>query len=541
MNSWNWNEEEAVLETAKQQSEGIPPELGRAGGLHVLGKTREALEELERLVARLPECAEAYRVRATVLMDLGQDVEALGDWEKYHTLTRGDAATRLALAECQQKAGRWSEAAEEYRAALREDPEQDEALLGLGLCQLRERRAEEALEMLTLHLERHPQRAQARFGKAVAYQLAGETDEACRLYEELLAEGVEEAGCLTNLALIHREKKDTARMEECAERLLKVAPASQVAQECLAQAAYLRGDYEKALEASEKLASEADADAGRWMNVGLCRKKLGRALEAHEAYTRALELEPWSSEARLRCAEALAEAGRDEEALELSRAGIEVSPQVEDFYDLAMRIHARAGRTEEVEALLEVMALNGARTAESWFRLGNMRLDRKAHEAAQSALLSALDSRSEWPEARLNLALSYYESGQTEAAERQLTVVLAQRPEWQPALRAAAMTSLKLGRLEDALERHEKLLASGLNEPELTYNTALLNDQMGRPERAEELFRKTLGEKPGFTEALVGLGHALENAGREEEARQCWAMAMEQRPELAQDYFRSKR
>lgn len=538
--NWNMNDEQDYREAAVTPEE-VPVELGRAGSLHVLGKVREALEELEALLARLPECSEGYRVRAMILMELGQEVEALADWERYHSLTAGDAGSRISLAHCQQKAGRWSEAAEEYRAVLVQEPDRDDALLGLGLCQLRERRAEEALELLTLYLERHPAETSARFGRAVAYQLLGETDEAVKHYEGLLAEGLQEVECLTNLATIYREKKDAERMADCASRLLQLSPESPVGLECAAQAAYLQGDFEKALDQSEQLVLLDGADPGRWMNVALCRKKLGRLADAQQAYAEALALQPSSAEARLRCAEVLIDLGRDEEALELCREGIEQNFEVEEFYQLAAQIHARAGRTEEVEALLEVLARTGSQPAEAWFRLGNLRLDRKAHEDAQAAYRACLETRGDWPEARLNLALSYFESGHADEAEAELTTVLQQKPDWEPALRAAAVTALKLGHFEDALARHEKLIAAGVREAEVFYNTALLNDQMGQPERAEVLYRLALEDRPGFTEALVGLGHALEHAGRQDEAKHCWAQAMEQRPQLAQEYFRSKR
>lgn len=515
----------------------VPEELGRAGAMHLLGRKPEAVAELDRLLEREQECAPAYRVRAMILMELDEYPRALDDWERYHALEEGDPQSRLSWAQCMQHAGRWAEASERFAAVLAADPGCDDALLGLGLCQLRLHRAEESLATLTKYLERRPSDPAARFGQAVAFQITGETGEAVRLYEALVAEGAQAADALVNLITIYRQQKDGARLEECSRRLLQLQPESEAAREAAAYAAYLQEDFARAADNIQWLVERDSKPVDRWMNLGLCRRKEGKLEQALDAYREALRRQADLTEAHVRAVEILLELGREGEALDACRAGIQACPDGEDLYLFAVGIHEKAGRSEDAEALLEVLAVRHPDHAEAWFHLGNLKFDRQAYPEAQDAYRAALTIKQDWAEARLNLALAFHEAGEVQDAAAVLDELLKQRPDWEPALRAAAVAALKLNNLEGALAHHKKLIETGHGDPEVLYNTALLSEQLGQSEEAELLYRQALEWKPEFAEALIGLGYALEGAGRSEEARECWAKAMQQNPALAQEYF----
>ncbi len=531
-----WNTE-IQPERTVEAAQAIPAELGRAGALHLLGKKAEAIEELTRLLDRRPDYAPAYRVRAMLCMELGEEVRALEDLEKYHSLGFGDVQSRLARAQCTLKAGRWQEAAEQFQALLDANPDLDEALLGLGLAHLRLHHLEEALSLLTRYLDRHPDDATARFGQAVALHLAGDVDHAIPIYEKLASDSEYGKDCLINLCSIYRQKKDGDGLLACSNRLLAADPDSAAAREAAAYAAFVKEDYAQAAAHLQALAEKGALPVESWMNLGLCRRKEGQHELALQAYQQALALQPDLAEAHLRVAEILNELGRSEEALNACRAGIEVCPDVADLYFMAVELHDRAGRREDAEALLEVLALRQPGNADLWFRLGNMKYDRHAFGEAADAYRAALAAKPDWAEAQLNLGLACYESGRYDDAEAAFQRALAIKPGWEPALRAAAVNALKQNHLDAALQYHRQLVDSGHSDPEVLYNTAMLHEQLGQKEEAELLYRQALEWKPDFAEALVGLGYVLEGTGRAEEARQCWARAMEIKPALAEDYF----
>lgn len=532
-----WNTEMQPERAAGAEASAIPAELGRAGALHLLGRKAEAAAEISRLLDQRPDYAPAYRVRAMLYMELGEESRALEDLEKYHSLGYGDAQSRLARAQCTLKAGRWLEAAEQFQALLDANPDLDDALLGLGLAHLRLHHLEEALSLLTRYLDRHPDDATARFGQAVALQLTGDVEHAIPIYEQLASDSEHGKDCLINLCSIYRQKKDAEALLACSNRLIAVDPESSAAREAAAYAAFLKEDYAQAAAHLQSLADKGGLPVELWMNLGLCRRKEGNLEQALQAYQQALRLQPDLAEAHLRSAEILSDLGRPEEALNACRAGIEACPDVADLYFLAVGLHEKAGRREDAEALLEVLAMRQPGNADLWFRLGNMKFDRHAFAEAADAYRAALAVQPGWAEAQLNLGLACYESGRYDEAEAAFQRALAAKPGWEAALRAAAVNALRQNHLDTALQYHRQLIDSGHSDPEVLYNAAMLHEQLGQKDEAELLYRQALEWRPDFAEALVGLGYVLESTGRADEARQCWARAMEVKPELAKDYF----
>jgi len=520
------------------EPEDAPLELGRAGSLHVQGRKWEALEELDRLLLRRPDCAEAHCIRALIQMELGEYAQSVQSWDRFHELSAPDLTSRLSRAQCHQSLGRWIEAGDELRAILAEEPTCDEAALRLGLNLLHSQQPEEAAALLSKYLERHSAEPAARFGLAVAYQMLCEPDDAVRLYETLVWEGSYRMEALSNLLAIYRQQKDAVKLAEGSRLLLEESPDSIPGLEAGAHAAFLQEDYATASEFCDRAALLEGGRAERWMNLALCRRKLGQTPLALQAYGTAASLQPELTEAHVRITELLLEQGREGEALEACLRGLASCPDAEELYHLLTAIHEKAGRFLEAEAALEALLARRPECANAWFGLGNLRLDRRNYDGALAAYWACLSLRDDWPEARLNLSLAYCEADKPAEGARELDILLAQRPDWEPALRAAAVAALKLGDSVTALEIHRRLIELGHADADVYYNAALLSEQADRGVDSSTWYAKALALRPGFAEALVGLGHALDREGRDAEARQCWAQAMELRPSLAKEYFR---
>ncbi len=518
--------------------EETPAEIGRVGSLHAQGRMSDALEEIERLLTRKPDYAEAYCVRALIQMDLGDYSQSAVSWERFHELAQPDSSSRLARAECHEQLGRWAEAADEFRAILSDDPNCDEASLRLGLSLLRTQQPEEAISLLTKYLERHSEHSAARFGLAVAYQLVGEPDEAVRLYDELIQEKRHREEALTNLMGIHRQRKDASKLAEVSRTLLEESPGSIAGMEGAAQAAFLQEDYLTAASYCDEASRIEGGRPERWMNLALCRRKLGQTELALQAYEAAASLSPELTEAHVRIAELRLEKGQAREALEACRQGIVACPDSEELFFLLSAAHQADGNARDAEGALEVLVARHPECADGWFSLGNLRLQRHDNHGAQAAYWACLSLRESWPEVRLNLSLAYCAEGKYADAWKELEALLEERPDWEPVLRAAATASLKLGQAEVSLKCHQRLIDLALADAEVYYNAGILSEQAGRGAEAAGLFAKAIELRPGFAEALVGMGHALEREGRQEEARQCWARAMEMNPALARQYFR---
>jgi tetratricopeptide (TPR) repeat protein len=164
-------------------------------------------------------------------------------------------------------------------------------------------------------------------------------------------------------------------------------------------------------------------------------------------------------------------------------------------------------------------------------------LQRADHRGAAEAFQNCVRKRSPWPEAQLNLGLSYWNMGDQEGAIKAFEGVLEADPASIDALRGLAALAVEREELDKALDLQAKLIEAGERTPELFYNTGLLLQKSGQIEDAIRLYQEALTERPNFAEALLNLGHALKSKGELDQARTYWRQALEQKPELASGYF----
>jgi superkiller protein 3 len=510
--------------------------LAKVAALHVEERNQEALRELQGpgVPEQLPE---VHFLRARLHMESENYVDAASSWEAYHRLAQGDSSTRRALAQCYQQAGRWAEASARFESVLELDPGDPDAVLGLGVCQLHLQHYEESLSSFAAYLEKRPGDATARFGAAVANQMLGETDAALRGYEELLNEGQFTGEVLGNIIAIQRQNKNSSPLKEASRRLLEHSPESLAALEGAAYAAYLEDDFQAAAEICERTARLDGDRPERWLNLALCRRRLGDVEGAIAAYEQALRLRPALTEAHVQIVSLLLDTGREEEAAARAQRALVECPDADELSLLLGVMDENLGKVEDAEAVFRTLAERRPDHGDAWFRLGSLQLARGAFDLAQQSFEACLRIRQEWPEARLNLAIACCEGGKAGEAQTLLEGLLEAQPDWEPALRAAAVATLKLGMMDRSLEHHERLLHLGVSEPAIYFNAALLAEQTRGPAEALGYYTTALELQPDFVDALVNMGHALQRLGRRDEARRQWAKAMSLKPELAADYF----
>ncbi|MCC6391786.1 MAG: tetratricopeptide repeat protein, partial [Bryobacterales bacterium] len=165
------------------------------------------------------------------------------------------------------------------------------------------------------------------------------------------------------------------------------------------------------------------------------------------------------------------------------------------------------------------------------------RLTRGDYHGGAEAFDACLRKKNNWPEALVNLGLSYWKIGDRDSARRSYEQALESNAESVDALRGLAALAIERNDFEQALDYQARLIDQGERSPELFYNTGLLLQKSGQVEDAIRLYKEALTERPNFAEALLNLGHALKSKGQQEEARTYWKQALDAKPELAQGYF----
>ena len=238
------------------------------------------------------------------------------------------------------RAGRWQQAADAFRAALRRDPDDADAQFDLALTDERLGAADRARSGYQAALRLDEDHLPSLVNLARLERQSGRVERAAQLLEEAARRPAmaSETGLWVQLSMTERVAGNLAHAEKAARHALSLR-RDPGASEALALVSIARGQYREA----ELLATSAlrldEARASTHVTLGLVAYRLGEvgrarveferaaALDpgsadawanlgalalgwrdyagAERAYRRATELEPWAVESRLHLAEAL--------------------------------------------------------------------------------------------------------------------------------------------------------------------------------------------------------------------------------------------
>ena len=166
------SKKENGTDTALRANRGAAsPALAKAVALHLEGKRKEALKELNSAIENGEETAEVYAAKGHVQFELEQFDDALKTYEKLLGVAPRHPTANFNLGICYEKLGRWQEASDAFSKALETDPQREEAQLGLGICLLHQEKPEPAIVCFDKVLAHQPGHETATFGKAVSQQL----------------------------------------------------------------------------------------------------------------------------------------------------------------------------------------------------------------------------------------------------------------------------------------------------------------------------------------------------------------------------------
>jgi FkbM family methyltransferase len=263
------------------------------------------------------------------------------------------------------------------------------------------------------------------------------------------------------------------------------------------------------------------------------------ANELHAAERIAQELldaRAQDEEAQYLLAQIVFRQGRFQEAIERMRAVLEIDP-------------ARASYNNDYGVMLAAVGRWGEALA--------------AHEMA--TVLDRNDA-----DARFNLALARFRSGDEKGARQDLEQALMMRPGMPEALALEGELLRAEGRLDEAANASRKAIEEGLKTPEIHVNLYLALKDMGcddeasmallesgeddaricwllgnmyrekgcreNQERSRYFFRRALALRPGFAEAYANLGLLLQDMGETGPAALCLAHALANNPNLGAAY-----
>ena len=509
------------------------PTLAKAASLHLEGNRREALLEIDRLIEAGGGGPEAYSAKGHIQLELEQYAEAAQSYSNAQGMNPLDSAVNFNLGVCFYKLSNWPEARTQFEKSLEGNPGSLDSQIGKAVSLLQLDSAEDAVNIFDRVLKDAPGHTTALFGKAVGLQLLAHYDQAAEIYKSMLEGDPQSAGLLGNLVCLGMAKQDHAMTQHYAERLMVIQPNSPTAMEGLATCAFAEDDCEAAVRLCGRLVNAGSDTYERWFNLAVAHHKLGQFADAAKAYLSSLRLRPDDPRTLINLAHVQNSMGDIRAARATYEQAAQLHPDDPDALFHYATLLDQEGAAEDLELLYRRLLNQDSQLDAVWFRLGFLRLKRSDYRAAVEAFEACLKIRTDWPEARLNLALCFWHVGNYDAASQLFGELLTADPNRVEALRGLAALAMERADYAQALEFQAQLIERGERNAELFYNTGLLLQKAGQVDDAVKLYQEALAERPVFPEALLNLGHALKSQGNQSEAANCWKQALAQKPELA--------
>ena len=305
------------------------------------GRTASAVRQLERVVARAPNQANAWANLGIARLDLGRTNEALTAFAQAATLAPNDPRPLEFIADVHARRGRWSEARAVLAAADRRDARSSRLLTALALAEWHAG----APAASRVHLERaitlSPHYGPALFAMAVVQRDAFHNESAARLwFERFLADAPGDPHAiearrwlfatpgrlrpLTGKDSTDGDANSVTALWQAALAAEKEDPDSDAAALAWREFLTLRPNDRRAAEARAKLVRIANTV----YNYGIRAQQTGRPADAIPFYLRAVQCRPEMATAHYNLGLAYRETGDPARARDAFAAAITAKPDL---------------------------------------------------------------------------------------------------------------------------------------------------------------------------------------------------------------------
>ncbi|MGH9867732.1 MAG: tetratricopeptide repeat protein [Candidatus Polarisedimenticolia bacterium] len=354
--------------------------------------------------------------------------------------------------------GRFGEAADAFRSALKKEPGFQTARINLGRALMLMKDYDRAVETLEAVLKAEPDEREVYTLLGNIHMEKGDLARAERRFRQVLELDANDTTARNSLGLLYdRMGKDDRAIAEY-EKVIAVDPDYAEGYNNIGLVHRKKGDPRRAIELFDR-AIQADPDfSGSYNNKGLAHQDLGQFAEARRAFERGLQMDPDNAvmlnnlgtldlaENQLEAARArfeqsmkadpeypsahnnlgavLGMLGREAEAFEHYKKAVELDPRYTDAQFNLARSHLVRSHPDEAIRMLESLVKVDPGYGKAWLQLGML-------EAQQGNLKSALSHAQEavrvMPssfDAHNLLADIYVREGRKEDARRELEASL---------------------------------------------------------------------------------------------------------------------
>lgn len=335
------------------------------GFLDEAGRCYAGLEQLQPDEPRWPH------LHATILAGYGEIEPALALWQRVRALAPGYLAAQLRSGDSFLKANRPAEAAAAYEAALKLEPNNAYAQLGLARLDLEAGRFDQA----RVRLEQVVQQTKFTLGYDLIvslYERQGLTQRATEIRSMAKASGA------------YRDPADPwldALIDDCLEPYRLSLAAGTIAR---------NGDPATALKLLERAVDVAPEDVSVLFQLGSLLDAQGRPGEALALFERCTLLAPDFSDGWVQLSLLQAKLGQASAAARTLATGLAKCPQSPGLHLMNARELVKAGRSGEAVAAFQTSIRLRPNEPDAYIELGNLLIKQGRNDAGVAQMRAAL-------------------------------------------------------------------------------------------------------------------------------------------------------
>ncbi|PKN43364.1 MAG: hypothetical protein CVU60_03135 [Deltaproteobacteria bacterium HGW-Deltaproteobacteria-18] len=444
----------------------------------------------------------------------GRIAEARVEAKNIIKLDPNHAGAYLLLARCALTDQNWREAYAGFQRAAELEPENVEALLGVGRIYLLSGDTAKAEEVSGQVLRIDPASRDGRLLRAGAMLRAKRFGEAEAQLKDVFAQDPDNEDALIALSVIHAE---TGRVDEAlavVRRGIEARPDSRVLHFRAASLAADSGDMADAEKHLLKLKELDPENRGVMVLLASLYERMGDAQRVEGILTVMLDADPASEEARLRLVEFLARQGKTGEAAALV---VKTPDGATPKLRLALAaVHAAGGNMAEAEAVLTQLAQDaeaGPSGIEARLRMSELKLRRGDRSGALAEVdevlrLNPADARAHAARGRIFMLQDRFEEALAE-----LRIALHDVPDDMAVAVLMARAQFALGNTLSGVEALRNFLLKKPDALPVRLELAAHHQRAGEPDAALAVLQD--GERGGRMSAQLLLAMGDIEARRE--------------------------
>ncbi len=357
-----------------------------------------------------------------------------------------------------------------------------------------------------------PDGAAGIFIKGLAYEVAGNTEQALLSYKETLKVDSHFSPANGRIGLIYLAK---TRDDEAAVELTKASRSHQdpLYDKGLARIFTAKKLYPLALFHYQEAIRSLPADATLFTDIARTYGEAGDPLKAEESYRRAMALSPGDRTAFTGLAAIYRTSGQYDKALDILKKAEAAAPLDKDLHRLKAEIYQQRGDTSAANAEFRLAGIQSPAAS------GNGDAFFAAGEFAKAAEAYKIESRSdpENTELRQKLVNSLLASGRDDEAIATYREAARLHPENAEFRYNLGILYEKKGLHDEAVVEYKQTLKSSEN-VDVRYRLANIYTERGSLQQAIEQYRILLKGTPGDQELLLKLARAYTANGNVKDA-----------------------